>query len=423
MALNLERKRLENILAICVVTVFMGQVYISPFSQWFRFSLAVLILSLLLIYFKDVSIMAVSSSIAILMFLFRSFVHFIGNNDITFLKTLFHYSPVAMFYLVYGLLFKILNIRSKLDKPLVFILYLWVCDSVGNMAEAVLRSFWTDVIFDRVILVIILVGLLRSLITCFIYQIILYYKSSFEREQKENKFRELLLFTAKLKTELFFLKKSMVDIEDMMEKSYELYEELEEPRLQDKALNISKNIHEIKKDYLRVVLGMEKTLSEENENLYMSIKEIFKIINDNTQKLIEIHKKNISLEFRVRHNFKTSDFYPLISILNNLIINAIDAIEEDGRIVVEQFKKGKNYIFKVSDNGAGIEEDGKDLIFEPGFTTKFDQTTGKMSTGIGLSHVKHIVENHYKGRIYLKAGEEGTTVFEIKIPAEEIERR
>ncbi|WP_432408445.1 sensor histidine kinase [Wukongibacter sp. M2B1] len=423
MALNLKRKRLENILAICVVTVFMGQVYISPFSQWFRFSLAVLILSLLLIYFKDVSVMAVSSSIAILMFLFRSFIHFIGNNDITFFKTLFHYVPVAMFYLIYGLLFKILNIRNKLDRPIVFILYLWICDSVGNMSEAILRSFWIDVDFDRVILLIILVGLLRSLITCFIYQIILYYKNSFEREQKENKFRELLLFTARLKTELFFLKKSMVDIEDMMEKSYELYEELEEPRLQDKALNISKNIHEIKKDYLRVVLGMEKTLSEENENLHMSIKDIFKIIKDNTYKLIDLGNKNISLEFSIKHNFKTSDFYPLISILNNLIINAIDAIESEGSIVVEESMSGKNYIFRITDNGTGIEEDDIDLIFEPGFTTKFDKTTGKMSTGIGLSHVKHIVESHYNGKIYLKDVEENTTLFEVKIPAPEIERR
>jgi len=421
--LKWEIKRLENIVAVCVVTVFMGQVYISPFSQWFRFSFAVLALSLLLIYFKEIPVMVVSSSIAILMFLFRTFVHFIGNNEITFFKTLFYYWPVAIFYLVYGLLFKILNVRKNLDKPIIFIIYLWICDSIGNISEAFLRSFWIDINFDKATLIIIFIGLIRSIITCFIYKIILYYKSSFERQQKENKFRELLLFIAKLKTELFYLKKSMIDIEDMMEKSYELYEDLEDVDLKDKALNISKNIHEIKKDYLRVVLGMEKTLSEENENLYMNIEELFQIINDNTRKIIDINKKNINLEFKVKHNFKTSDFYPLISILNNLIINAIDSIESCGRIVVEEYKDRNHYIFRVKDNGVGIEEDGIDLIFEPGFTTKFDQSTGKMSTGIGLSHVKHIVENHYEGKIYLKHEEEKATVFEVRIPTVKIERR
>lgn len=418
-----KRKRLENILSICVVTVFMGQVYISPFSQWFRFSLAVLVLSLLLIYFKDVSVMAVSTSIAILMFVFRATVYFIGNPHTSFLKILLHYSPVAIFYLTYGLLFKVLQIRKKLDKPIAFIISLWICDSLGNIAEAVIRSSWTTIVFDKVILATIFVGLIRSIITCIIYKIVMYSKNSFLREQKENKFKELLLFTAKLKTELFFLKKSMVDIENMMEKSYELYEVLEDPASKDTALNISKNIHEIKKDYLRVVLGIEETLSEENKNLHMTIEEVFKIINDNTLKLIHISNRDISMKFIVKHNFKTNDFYPLISILNNLITNSIDSIESSGEIVVEEYKANGNYIFRVVDNGIGIEEEDMELIFEPGFTNKFDKTTGKMSTGIGLFHVKNIVENHYNGKIYVNHESSQNTIFEILIPAEKIDAR
>ena len=423
MILEVDRKGLENILAICVVTVFMGQVYISPFSKWFRFSLAVLVLSLLLIYFEDVSVMVVSTSIAILMFLFRASVHFIAYPQMSFFTTLLHYSPVAVFYLIYGLLFKLLNVRDKLKNPMMFILSLWICDSVGNIGEAFLRSFWIDIDFDEATLVIIFIGLIRSLVTCFIYQIILYSKNRFEREQKENKFKELLLFTAKLKTELFFLKKSMIDIEDMMEKSYELYERVEEPMLKDMALNISKNIHEIKKDYLRVVLGIEKTLSDESKNLFMTIEEILRIINDNTLKLIGVSNKDISMKFIVRHDFYTNDFYPLVSILNNLIINSIDSIERVGEIVIEEDIRGNEYIFRVIDDGAGIEEEDIDLIFEPGFTNKFDKTTGKMSTGIGLYHVKNIVENHYNGKICVVYEKGKNTVFQIIIPAEKIERR
>ncbi|HSQ89268.1 ATP-binding protein, partial [Romboutsia sp.] len=64
-----------------------------------------------------------------------------------------------------------------------------------------------------------------------------------------------------------------------------------------------------------------------------------------------------------------------------------------------------------------------DIMFEAGFSTKYDTTTGKMSTGIGLSHVKQIVENYYKGRIYVDNTIKDYTVFEIAIPIEQIETR
>lgn len=417
-----NKKNIENVFAISIITVFLGQVYINPFSQWFRFSLAVVVLSLLLIYFKNISIVFVSTKIAILMFLFRAFVHYITFHEMTFVETLFQYLPVAIFYLVFGLLFYILDIRNKLNNPLRFILSLWVCDSIGNIAEGAFRRLSIDFPFDKAVLTIILIGLLRTLVTYSIYHLFLYYKNRYDREQKENKYREMILFIAKLKTELFFLRKSMYDIEDTMEKSYTLYEDLQENRLKEKALNISKNIHEIKKDYLRVVTGMEKTLTEDKKRNYMSIKDIFNIINDNTIKLIQSHRKDIVLKFVAIDNFYVKDHYPLVSILNNLIINSIESIESTGEVMIKVKLDDENYIFKVIDNGIGFEDDGIDLLFEPGYSTKFDPTSGKMSTGIGLSHVKQIVNDHYKGNI-IALNTNKNTIFKITIPAKYIDIR
>ncbi|MCT4619766.1 MAG: ATP-binding protein [Marinisporobacter sp.] len=419
----MKEKKIENIFVISMVTVFMGQVYFSPFSQWFRFSLAVVVLTLLFIYYKEIPILTVSSFIAVLMFLFRGFVDFIAYHQMTLIETLLQYLPVAIFYLMFGLFFQIFNIRRKLEKPMAFILFLWISDSLGNLSEAFIRSFWMDIQFKKATLAIIAVGFIRSLITFFIYKTILYYKNTYEREQKENKFRELLLFHARLKTELFFLRKSMVDIEDMMEKSYQLYKRLKDPISKNQALYISRNIHEIKKDYLRVVVGMEETLSEETKSMVMGIDEIFKIIKENTQKLIYKNGKNIVLTFIIKDHFYTNDFYPLISILNNLITNAIDAIGEVGKIVIEVEKEEEYCTFKVTDDGIGIEEEDIDLIFEPGFTTKIDNLTGRMSTGIGLSHVKYIVESHYEGEVFLQHVKDENTTFKIKIPALKIEKR
>lgn len=413
---------MENLFTVCVVTVFMGQVYINPFYQWFRFSLAVVALSLLLIYFKDIKIVFSTTIIGMLIVLFRAFVHFITYHEMTFFETVLNYLPAAIFYFVFGLFFYVLDIRNKLNNPVTFILYLWICDSLGNIAEGIIRSNKIHFLFDEAILTIIIIGFVRTMITYIAYSISVYYKNKYDREQNESKYKELLLFIAKLKTELFFLRKSVNDIEDTMKKSYMLYEKLQGSELEEQALDISRNIHEIKKDYLRVVTGMEKTLSEENQSIYMSLKEIFHIINDNTKKILNVYNKDITLEFIIKHNFYTYDYYSLISILNNLIINSIESIEYSGEIVVKEELNEDNYIFKVIDNGIGFGEDDIDIIFEPGYSTKYDSVTGKMSTGIGLCHAKHIIKNHYEGNITAEnAG--NNTIFEITIPAKNIKIR
>ncbi|MTI68071.1 MAG: sensor histidine kinase [Firmicutes bacterium] len=415
--MKFNKKNIENIFLICIVTVFAGQLYINPVLEWFRFSFAVIVLSLLLLYFKKISPIMVSTIIAFFMFIFRAFVHYMAFFDMTFLNTIIHYSPVATFYIVFGILFVKLKVRKKLNKPLSFIISLWICDSVGNMAEAIFRSFQEYYPFDRAIFFIILIGLIRSIIIYLAYYLSLYYKERYEREQKENRIKELLLFIAKLKTELFFLRKSKIDIENTMQQSYNLYERLEHTSFKEDALVIAKNIHEIKKDYYRVVVGMENTLSE-NDNMYMNVNEIFSIINDNTSKLIEMNDKKIKLKFSANYNFKTSDFYPLISALNNLIINSIESIENNGEIKVFEERENDFYVFKVIDNGIGIPNEDMDLLFEPGFSTKYDMTTGDMSTGIGLSHVKNIVKNHYDGNIDVFSKEKKGTTFKITIPTE-----
>ena len=47
--------------------------------------------------------------------------------------------------------------------------------------------------------------------------------------------------------------------------------------------------------------------------------------------------------------------------------------------------KRSTYIFEVIDDGPGIAQKYKKLVFKPGFTSKYDQT-GTPSTGIGLLH-------------------------------------
>ena len=79
--------------------------------------------------------------------------------------------------------------------------------------------------------------------------------------------------------------------------------------------------------------------------------------------------------------------YTILSIINNLVSNSVEAIKGDGWIKLSICKTHELIEFKIEDDAGGIPENKKDLIFKPGYTTKYDNS-GKPSTGMGLTYVK-----------------------------------
>jgi signal transduction histidine kinase len=103
------------------------------------------------------------------------------------------------------------------------------------------------------------------------------------------------------------------------------------------------------------------------------------------------------------------DVEKLRQVFLNLILNAADAIYENGEIVInsEVSKEGKKLVLNICDNGSGVHDDAK--IFEPFYTTK------SSGTGLGLSISQNIIRQH-GGNLYLKSVNPGETVFCIELP-------
>lgn len=113
-------------------------------------------------------------------------------------------------------------------------------------------------------------------------------------------------------------------------------------------------------------------------------------------------------------------------ILLNLIINASEAINENGTIIIktenrflekslplkEDMKTGEYVQLSVSDTGGGISQTNIERIFEPFFTKKRMKRSG---TGLGLTVVWNTVQDH-GGHIDVKSNHKGT-MFEILFPA------
>jgi len=124
---------------------------------------------------------------------------------------------------------------------------------------------------------------------------------------------------------------------------------------------------------------------------------------------VEIKKELSNMPFVGCH---VAEINQVIAIL---LINAEQAVSENGEVLIKTFVKSNECVLVVKDNGCGIPESQLDHIFEPFFTTK-DVGQG---AGLGLSIAKKIVENH-GGRIEVESVVGMGSTFRVFIPLKEV---
>lgn len=92
-------------------------------------------------------------------------------------------------------------------------------------------------------------------------------------------------------------------------------------------------------------------------------------------------------------------------VIENLLKNALDAMEGKGSIAVQIREQGNEVLIDVTDTGKGIARQHIHQVFKPGFTTK------KRGWGLGLSLSRRIIEQYHKGQLFVKQSElnKGTT--------------
>ncbi|MDE6831552.1 MAG: ATP-binding protein, partial [Muribaculaceae bacterium] len=98
-------------------------------------------------------------------------------------------------------------------------------------------------------------------------------------------------------------------------------------------------------------------------------------------------------------------------VMENLIKNAVDAMDGSGSITVTVSSDAHWGIVSVADTGKGIHRKNYKTIFNPGYTTK---TRG---WGLGLALARRIIDQYHRGHIYVAESEVGKgTTFRIELP-------
>ncbi len=146
--------------------------------------------------------------------------------------------------------------------------------------------------------------------------------------------------------------------------------------------------------------------------------DIVAIVEDITMAAVEyVESKGMTLIFDtdVEEKIIGIDRENIERIILNLLSNAVKFSKDDGTIMVSIHDLGDKVQISVKDNGIGIPEELQEKIFDRFVQGEDLFTRSHEGSGIGLSLVKSIVENH-GGKTYVKSIVNGGSEFIVELP-------
>lgn len=209
--------------------------------------------------------------------------------------------------------------------------------------------------------------------------------------------------------------------------AHEIRNPLTSVKLNIQKLVLSDNLDEVEKEHLNIsqegIKYMEKSIRDlldftrasELELARFSIEQILEESVKTLADSLALKKVTLKRNFQDELPQILVDGDKLRQVFLNILRNAYEAVDEGGEITISLslLKERSRKIIKVviSDNGCGIPDKERDVIFELFYTTK---TTG---IGLGLAIARKIIEQH-NGSIQLSENAKKGTSFEILIPVE-----
>ena len=168
-------------------------------------------------------------------------------------------------------------------------------------------------------------------------------------------------------------------------------------------------IKEIEKDVVRLntianrFSKIGSTPKLKKENIVTVTKQAYDYLESRSSKQIVFYFNASDTEIITNLNLELFGW-----VIENLIKNAIDAMQKEGVLELKIENTSKKVKITVSDTGKGIPKKLFKQIFKPGFTTK------KRGWGLGLSLSRRIVEDYHKGQIFVQKSEiDKGSIFEV----------
>jgi len=112
--------------------------------------------------------------------------------------------------------------------------------------------------------------------------------------------------------------------------------------------------------------------------------------------------KNITVTADIDQVEIYCDYFRVLQVLNNLLINAVKFSNDSSEIKLNAYSDGKVVLFEVVDNGIGVKKSDLETVFEKFKQVDISRTFEKEGSGLGLAICKGIVELH-GGKIWIES--------------------
>lgn len=409
-------ERYQRILIAATCIALASQVNFQTYTPGFILTLSVFLLPVFLYFNADLNPIQLTLAIALASPIFRGILLFIGQDAST-TKILQFIATDMVFYLSYGIIYYFLYWRRGQRNNSSFLLTIIICDYVSNLLEVSLLTGFSNYSY-RLFQILFVAALVRSLCSCLLAFLYHYFTLMLRDENHEQRYYHFIWVASSVKSEVYFMQKNITEIENIMKNAYLLNQDLQKLDVGQKqktmALNIARDVHEVKKDYQNVIRGLGDSFSDE-QNEPMQLADILKVTTNYIRESIKTKHQSVVIDVHNHVDLVIPNHYYVVSVISNLIFNGVDALENipNGKIRITITDDGSNVLIDISDNGSGMDEQTLAMIFQPGFTTKFNETTGNVYRGIGLSHVKIIVEEQFGGHISVESELKKGTVFHL----------
>ena len=384
--------RLKDLLYLALLTVFVSNFSFFPFGSGFRFSLAVSAFTFYLLMNEEVSPILGGFITGIAIIIFRSGGNALMLNVPWHSALKLHY-PAGLFYVLLGSGLA-LSIKAIRDAKLGGLLIIMALDAGANIGELIIRGdFMVRDIFP-VLYLLGVVAIVRGTLTGLAYTTWRQRDDIAKQQQRQREFERLLLITSDVTGELLYLENTLTEVERIMLQSYQLYNRLKVSNKAEAeaALAIAREIHDSKKDFERLAARLRHVLRRESEDPRVALAALVEVAVKANQALSLQQGKQIVITTELDGHADIEEYHSFLSIINNLMGNAIEAIPKSGEVRLKVKADDEHLAVTVADTGVGISKEDITIIFKPGYTTKFNPHTGQASTGLGLAQVKSIVE-------------------------------
>ncbi|WP_445487220.1 ATP-binding protein [Niallia sp. 03133] len=411
------------IFMMIIMVPIAGEFKFFPLNDQFRVSIAPTVFFFLLLFLPQRKIIAAGIITGAAVGLFRTGVDFFILDSYTFSHSFLMRLPACFYYISYALFFSLLKVKNIQNEVWKIGVFGIILELISQMVELTIQSYLIGLQMNLDDSYQIgTIAVFRSFFVVSFYSMIVIYEAKIREEEITSKNEHLLLLLSSLYEESIHVKKTLKNVEIITKESYELYRKLkskdltivETQRLSQEALKIAGDIHDIKKDNQRIYAGISKLIACENFSEYMQVKDLLEIIVKSNGKYAQSLGKKISFSTNLSVSNAQYEVYLLLSIINNLVSNSIEAIKKSGSISINAYEKEERLYIEVIDTGIGVDQKYDKLIYMPGFSLKFDGV-GISSTGIGLSYSKEIITN-YGGSITHEALPEKGTKFMVELP-------